>query len=456
MTGTFSSLSSALSALRYNRVAMDVASGNIANAATPGYARRQVVGQATGAPALPAIWSRWDGAGDGVESSPISRMVDPLLDSRARSEHAAGSYLDSRSTSLSRLETALAEPGDNGVASALDSFKAAWHDVANNPGDSAARTQLLGRAQTLRDTITSQATAVDNEWSTQRTGLDADVAEVNQLAGQLADLNRGLRSASVSQTDAGTLLDQRDQLTQRLAELTGASVTINSDTTVDVTVAGQQLVSGNTAYAVTASGSADLAGSAADPVVLQVNGAQVTLATGQIGGRQQLLGTELPGYMSSLDGFVASLTASVNGQHQNGVDLDGVAGGDFWSGTSAETLQVAITDPRKIAAADPAKAGLDNTNAAAMAGLDMGAGAYRSLVTSFGVSVASAQQGSTNQATLIAQVDASRESLSGVNQDEEMVNLLAAQRGYEGAARVLTAMDSMLDTLINNTGLVGR
>jgi flagellar hook-associated protein 1 len=146
----------------------------------------------------------------------------------------------------------------------------------------------------------------------------------------------------------------------------------------------------------------------------------------------------------------------VNSQHQNGVDLDGAAGGDFWSGTSAETLQIAITDPRKIAAADTTLGGLDNSNASAMAGLDMGAGSYRSLVTSFGVSVSSAQQGSTNQATLIAQVDASRQSLSGVNQDEEMVNLLAAQRGYEGAARVLTAMDSMLDTLIHNTGLVGR
>jgi flagellar hook-associated protein 1 FlgK len=57
---------------------------------------------------------------------------------------------------------------------------------------------------------------------------------------------------------------------------------------------------------------------------------------------------------------------------------------------------------------------------------------------------------------LTAQVDSSRESLSGVSIDEEMVHLLAAQRGYEGAARVLTTVDSMLDTLINRTGLVGR
>ena len=74
------------------------------------------------------------------------------------------------------------------------------------------------------------------------------------------------------------------------------------------------------------------------------------------------------------------------------------------------------------------------------------------LITSFGVVVSSATQGAANQAVVAAQVDGSREALSGISVDEEMVNLLAAQRGYEGAARVLTAMDSVLDTLINRTG----
>ena len=54
---------------------------------------------------------------------------------------------------------------------------------------------------------------------------------------------------------------------------------------------------------------------------------------------------------------------------------------------------------------------------------------------------------------IVAQVDGSREALSGISIDEEMVNLLAAQRAYEGAARVMTAVDSILDTLINRTGL---
>ena len=454
MSGTFSSLSGALSALRYNRVAMDVASGNVANAGTTGYARRQVIGQATGAPALPALWSRWEGAGDGVEPSSVNRMVDPLMDARSRAEHSASSFLDTRSTSLVRFETAIAEPGEGGVAAALDNFQAAWHDVANNPGDSAAGTQLLARAETLRSTIATQAQAVSNEWSDQRTRLDALGSEVNQTAAQLADLNKGLRSASLSGTDAGTLLDQRDQLTLKLASLTGAAVTVNPDTTVDVKVGGQALVAGNTAYAVTVSGSADLAGAAADPVTFSVNGTAVTLSGGEVGAGQQLLNTDLPGYLTKLDSFVATMANAVNTQHALGVDRSGAAGGPLFSGTTASSLQVVISDPLKLASADPAKGGLDNTNASALANLDMGGDTYRSLVTGFGVTISSARQTAANQSVLTAQVDASRESLSGINIDEEMVNLLAAQRGYEGASRVLTTMDSMLDTLINRTGLV--
>ncbi len=456
MSGTLSSLSTALSALRYNKVAMDVASGNVANAGTDGYTRRSVIGQATGAPAAPAVWSRWEGAGDGVQASRVDRVSDPLLNARARTEHGNASYLDTRAASLQRFEDTLGEPGDNGIAAALADFQAGWHDVANSPSDQAARTQLLGRANTLQATIAQQAKSVATEWSDQRTRLSALVDQVNQTAVDLASLNKGLRAANLAGTDANTLLDQRDQLTMKLAELTGAKVTVNDDTTVDVKVGGQQLVSGNDATAMKVSGAADLSGQSADPVQVSLGGTTLSLGSGEIGADQQLLGKDLPGYLSGLDGFVSGLVTAVNAQHAKGVDLAGNPGGDFFAGTTASTLKVAVTDPNKIAAAAPGQGTLDSTNADAIGNLDMGAGTYRSLVTGYGVTVASAQKLSANQDVLTAQVDSSRNSLSGVSVDEEMVHLMAAQRGYEGASRVLTTMDSMLDTLINRTGLVGR
>ena len=458
MSGTFSSLSGALSALRYNRVAMDVASGNVANANTEGYTRRVAIAQAVGAPAVPALWSRWDGSAGGVEVGGIQRMVDPLLDSRSRAEHASLSYLDTRAASLVRFETTLGEPGDGGIAAALSAFKQGWHDVANNPSDEAARSQLIGRAETLRAAITSQGRSVAGEWSDQRTRLDSVATEINQVAADLAELNKGLRSSHVAGTDAGTLLDQRDQLTLRLAQLTGGTVTTNPDTTVDVKVNGVALVTGNSANTVTVTGSPTLAGAAADPIKLALGGQPIPPAgsrlSGELGSSYDLLTVDLPGYAARLDSFVATLASETNALHTQGVDLDGNPGGAFFTGTSAADLTVAVTSPRGVAAAGSGKGPLDASVADALGVADLGAGAYRSLVTDFGVSVSSARRVADNQTVLTAQVDASRESLSGINIDEEMVNLLAAQRAYEGAARVITAIDSVLDTLINRTGLM--
>src|SRR3712207_3352239 len=95
MAGSFSALNTALSALRYNRIAMDTASQNIANAATEGYTRRRVDAATAGTPTHPAMWSRSQDAGSGVRVLGISRLSDAFLDARARTEHGKQSYLRS-------------------------------------------------------------------------------------------------------------------------------------------------------------------------------------------------------------------------------------------------------------------------------------------------------------------------------------------------------------------------
>jgi flagellar hook-associated protein 1 FlgK len=189
---TFSGLNTALSALRYNRVAMDVASGNIANVGTEGYTRRTVQGASVGTPDHPAMWSRYVGAGDGVMVSSIDRMADPLLDIRARREHGNQSYLDIRQAVLERVESGIGEPGDTGVAAAIADFRSAWHDLANNPGSDAARSAVLGRAATLADAIRIQARNIDTEAGDQRLRIQSDVAEVNTIASDQVAASIGL------------------------------------------------------------------------------------------------------------------------------------------------------------------------------------------------------------------------------------------------------------------------
>jgi flagellar hook-associated protein 1 FlgK len=49
-----------------------------------------------------------------------------------------------------------------------------------------------------------------------------------------------------------------------------------------------------------------------------------------------------------------------------------------------------------------------------------------------------------------------RLSVTGVSLNEEAANLVKAQKAYEAAARLMNAIDEMLDKIINGLGLVGR
>ena len=464
MSGTFSSMGTALSALRYNRVAMDVASGNIANVGTDGYTRRRVEGSSVGAPDVPAMWSRYDGAGDGVRVNGVTRMSDELLNIRSRREHGNQSYLDVRQASLERVEQGIGEPGDSGVSAALSKLRSAWHELANSPGSSAARAQVLSGAGTVVDALRAQSRNVQAEAGDQRITLLGDVAEVGTVASDLAGVNAGIANGRANGDDVNVLLDRRDQLTLRLSELVGATATLRPDGGADVSVGGVDLVSGNRAGVLALAGGVT-AGGAADgsPVSFTVTPPGGTTSTsvsglgGAVGGVTELLNTTLPAYLTGLAAVARDFASGVNAQHAQGYDAGGAPGGPVFSFDPADvlgTLAVAITDPAKVAASGVAGGGLDAGNAKASATAPGVEGAYQRLVTGFGSDVVESRRRAANQQVLTTQVDGAREQLGGVSLDEEMVNMLAAQHAYEAAARVMTTVDSMLDTLINRTGLL--
>ncbi|MCD8000766.1 MAG: flagellar basal body protein [Clostridiales bacterium] len=58
--------------------------------------------------------------------------------------------------------------------------------------------------------------------------------------------------------------------------------------------------------------------------------------------------------------------------------------------------------------------------------------------------------------TVLNSIQNSRDSISGVSLDEEAANMMSYMSAYNAVSRVMTALDETLNTLINNTGLVGR
>lgn len=80
----------------------------------------------------------------------------------------------------------------------------------------------------------------------------------------------------------------------------------------------------------------------------------------------------------------------------------------------------------------------------------------RAMVAGLGVKGQQALRMSENQYLLTLQTDNRRQEISGVSLDEEMTNMIRFQHSYNAAARVVTAMDEMLDLLITRLGIVGR
>ena len=449
---SFSGLTNAAAALAAQSYGMQVTGQNIANANTDGYTRERVDQAATGpVPGVPTLYATTHAGSGTVTTTGVSRLNDPIVDARMRNEQGLSGYADGAATTMSNVETYFNEPSDTGLTEKLNTFWNDWSTVANNPSDGAARSALLQQANTVADTLHSTATALTGLVAGTQTALTASVTQINTAAAAIGKLNGQIAVDQATGHANPALEDQRDLLLSQLAGLAGTQSQLQTNGTVTVTMGGQTLVSGNSATTVASDGAGNVT----------VGGNGVTLGGGSAKAQSEALTTTLPGYQAALDGVASTLASDVNAVHATGYDLSGNPGGAFFTGTTAATLTVAITDPSAIAASGTASAGgnLDAAVAQKIAALGTSTtgsdAAYRTLVANIGSASQRAAQQSTVQDAVTSSAEALQASASGVSYDDEVTNLLTYQRAYQASSRVLTTADDMLDTLINRTGRAG-
>src|SRR3954464_15093762 len=151
---TFTGIQTSLRGLLAQQRALDVTSHNIANASTVGYTRQE----ATLAASTPLQVTTSGGAtagslGTGVDVQSYRRVRDQFLDLQYRAQSMTLGDQTARSDALSQTELSFDEPGDNGIASALNQFWSAWGDVSNGPEGAAARQSLVDNARGLSSQI---------------------------------------------------------------------------------------------------------------------------------------------------------------------------------------------------------------------------------------------------------------------------------------------------------------
>jgi len=478
---TFSGIGTALSSLIAQRAALDVAGQNIANANTVGYTRQRATTTSVGGSPFPAMFSTSTGIGQGVQVTGIARLGDIFIDARVRSESGGSAYLTARSDALTQLEQNVGEPSTTGLSSQLSKMWAAFSDVGNSPNKSSARAVVLDTANAVVSRIASLYQGADTQWTQARATTSTLVDQVNTTAANVADLNTRILAITNAGGTANELSDQRDQLITSLSGLVGATTRTRENGVVDVFVGGNALVNGDSTKKLALAGPTVFSQAAAGQAVTVTWADRPTipvgLDSGRIAGQLAVLappgtptgtGGPLTEAAASYNALATMISTKVNALHTTAVTTTGAPGGAFFAVDATKPaalgLSVAITDPALVAVADPSTTlpggTLDGSIATQIAKLGTAAdgpdAAWSTTVVDLGSRTASASSRATVAAKSLATASAQQLSQTSVDTDEEAANMLAYQRAYEGSARVLTAIDAMLDTLINRTGLVGR
>ena len=423
-----SALSIAVSALRAHTYAAETTTHNVANAATPGF-RRQRVELKTAFPRGGPLGQM----GAGVEAARITRATDRLSDLRVRGSSSQAAYFGTRAQLMQNVEDVFGEPSF-GISSELTAVWDSFAALAVSPSDNAVRTQVLSALQGTADRINQVGAGIDilNQDASSR--LAGDIAEANDLIGRLVEINRFPRSPGGLQ---GDLADERDRVLDTLAATLGATASLDDDGQARVTLNGLALVDRDRGAELTLG-----------PGGVVTHPSGVLTLGGSAGGLQATLTTDIPDARAALDDFSNGFITALNGAHAGGFTPAGGAGGPLLALVAGQ-VTVVVTDPGDLAATDVAGQTQNGRTADALAELRGTQGvAYRSLVTSLAGRVASLGRSADTAQSVADGASLQRDSEVGVNLDEEMTDLMSQQRAYEAAARLVTAIDDMLQTLI--------
>ena len=460
MSGLFALLSRGAMSLQTQSAYSSTVAHNLSNSNTPGYARQRAEISA----ALPADRVGNSFIGGGAALQGITQARDRFLEAQMP---AAISQEASSSTESQTLQAVTALDLDNSVAPALSNFYAQMRALAQNPGSPNYRTAAVSAAQQLALTFNRTANAIEAA----RTGVDdklqADLPELNQSLQQIATLNSKIRQNSAAGASPNDLLDARQKLADRVAQLTGATPVANGEGDLNLTLAdGTALVAKDKAS--TFSVLPDAANNGHFRLYVQKpDGSPAAPVAGTPGGELGGLIKARDGALktagASIDQLAFDFSTSVNTISQAGVGLDGSGGRDLFTVTATAsgaaksmTLNTDIAaDPNLFPAGTTSSTG-DATNVQAMINtestvLSSGAtasGTLSAITTAFGAATQRAKSANEADTAMLGNLTSMRDSVSGVSVDEELVNMQKAQRGYEAVSKVIKAADAMLETLM--------
>ena len=462
----------ARSGLRVTEGRADLVAGNIANAQTPGYARRDGVQTSAGS-----------GQGDAVDLRAMRQVNDRLagMTRTARAEQGAAAV---PADVLNGYLLTLGEPGDEASPAArLANFQAGLDLLGNNPGDVNAQGDALARAEGFVNSLTTASRTLEQSRAQAAESFDRSLGEINTALSNVAALNAQLRQAGDSPRDTGGLMDQMSRTLDALGSQMDFKTRWEADGSLTLhTTGGTELVSGADAVRLTGDNRTGGIFAEGNDVTPDRPGGR-GISSGRLAGLSEMLSTVLPQMRLQLDelargmiqGFEAADLSLAPGDPGLFTDagaafdparLDGLAGrlaindrvrpdsgGALWRlrdgmsatapGEAGTTMQVnafikVFDDARGI---DP------RTGLGATARL----GDFAASLVGHQQNVrVSADARADSASVRLATFEDNRSAVEGVNIDTELQKLLEIEQAYGANSQVLSSLSSMIDTLLSS------
>ena len=437
------------SGVRAYQNALTTVSENIANAATPGYAKRT----ADLREIAPVVGINSGGGiqtGQGVSVAGVTRSADALRAADVRNSSADLARSETGIAWLDRIESALT---GNQLRDRLTGFFNAAKTIAADPTATVPRSAFLEQATSVAGSFAATGKALDHLDSDLDATAETAVTTLNSLGAALAKVNDGLARARPGSTGAAQLADQRDTILDRISAISDVAVTTDGIGRATVKLGnagGPVFVTGNSAGDVTfARGTGGTVSFVLHtPLAVSAFTPGGGALAGVIDGAARIADARL-----KLETIATAFTDGVNAVQAGGRDLDGNPGAAlFATGTAVTDITLALTDPRGVAAAGIGGGPRDNSNLRNLDTLRTTAAFEANtsaLVSGNAATLSGRRQIAEAQSAIRDNAIAARDAVSGVNLDSEAIDLLRFQQAYSASSRVIQVARDTFQSILD-------
>jgi len=357
---------------------------------------------------------------------------------------------------MTQIENIFGEPNDSGLINVMSEFWNSWNDLANDPESQYARTIVHDKGVVLANTFNRIHSDLINLNQQICNDIHEKVTQVNQIINQIKSINQ-----QISANYSDDLMDQQDLLVTKLTSLMNIDTRESANGEITVSINGQIIVSDDYVNELAVNTSSE-SGISITNIYLSEGNRPLNINSGEVGSLIEINNRQIPDYIGKLDTLARSIAEQVNTIHYKGYNLDGTTEINFFSDniSGASDFKVSddvYNDPSIIASGESMDKPGDGSIAQDIFDIQFYQSVQGSTVFDFhnstvgqiGSKVQESEFLSRSAEMIVQNLQNQRDSVSGVSLDEEITNLIKHEQAYQAAARMVSTVDEMMQTVLN-------